>query len=133
MALLNKSQILAADDRTHEDVPVPEWGGAVRIVGLSGKERDAWESSLLVLGPNGSVQRRNSKGARAGLLARALVGEDGERLFTDKEIAELNEKSGAILEKLAVVASRLSGIGKDQVEEKAGNSGAAPSGGSTSA
>ncbi|MGK5529365.1 hypothetical protein [Streptomyces sp. URMC 129] len=122
MALLNKTQIIAADDRDTLDVPVPEWGGTVRLAALSGQERDAWEASLIQLGPNGSVQRRITKGARAGLLARSIVDENGERMFTDKEITALNEKSGAVLDRLFAEARRLSGIGKEAADEAAGKS-----------
>ncbi|MDT0270253.1 hypothetical protein RM844_28680 [Streptomyces sp. DSM 44915] len=122
MALLNRDQITAADDLAHEDVPVPEWGGTVRVRALTGQERDAWEASMLRLGPNGSVQARSTKGVRVGLVARTVIGEDGERLFTDKDMAALNEKSAAVIERLAAVARRLSGIGKEAAEEAAGKS-----------
>ena len=45
--LLNKEQILNADDLTFEDVEVPEWGGTVRIRCLESTERDEFEQSLL--------------------------------------------------------------------------------------
>lgn len=132
MALLSKDQINAADDRQWEDVPVPEWGGEVRVLGLSGTQRNAYEASLVQLGPNGSVQRVNLADSHARLLAVCLVDEDFKRLYSDKEIRELGAKSGAVLHRLHVVAQRLSGLGKKAAEDAAGNSGAAPSGSSTS-
>ncbi|MGW3936438.1 hypothetical protein [Streptomyces phaeochromogenes] len=132
MALLSKAQIDAADDRNWEDVPVPEWGGEVRLLGLSGTERNAYQSSLVVLGPNGAVQRMNLADQTAKLLAKAVVDEDFERLYTDKEVKELGKKNGAVLERLFRVAQRLSGMRKEDVEVAAGNSEAAQSGASTS-
>ncbi|KAB8167061.1 hypothetical protein FH609_011710 [Streptomyces sp. 3MP-14] len=132
MALLTKDQITAAADLAHEDVPVPEWGGTVRVRALTGQERDAWEASMLRLGPNGSVQARSTKGVRVGLVARCVVDEAGERLFTDKDMATLNEKSAAVIERLAAVARRLSGIGKEAAEEAAGKSATTPGDGSSS-
>lgn len=132
MALLNKDQITAADDRAWEDVPVPEWGGEVRLTGLSGTERNAYQASLVVLGPNGAVQRVNLADQTARLLAKSLVDENFERLYTDKEVKDLGAKSGAVLQRLFEVAQRLSGLRKEDVESAEGNSEAAQSGASTS-
>ncbi|MGW9242577.1 hypothetical protein ACWGRL_28205 [[Kitasatospora] papulosa] len=132
MALLSKEQITAADDRKWEDVEVPEWGGTVRVLGMSGTERNAYQSSLVVLGSNGNVQRMNMTDQLAKLCAKSMVGEDFERLFTDAEVKELGAKNGAVLERIGSVAQRLSGLRKEDVEAKAGNSEAALSGASTS-
>ncbi|MEV5131018.1 hypothetical protein AB0K87_10995 [Streptomyces sp. NPDC053705] len=133
MALLSKEQITAADDRKWEDVEVPEWGGTVRVLGMSGTERNAYQSSLVVLGSNGNVQRMNMTDQLAKLCAKSMVGEDFERLFTDAEVKELGAKNGAVLERIGSVAQRLSGLRKEDVEAKAGNSEAPQSGASTSA
>ncbi|WP_299542018.1 hypothetical protein [uncultured Streptomyces sp.] len=132
MALLNADQITRADDRRWEDVDVPEWDGTVRILALSGTDRNAYQSSLVVLGPNGSVQRMNMQDQMARLLAKSLVAEDFTRLFTDKDIKALGAKNGAVLHRLSVVAQRLSGLRDEDVQAQAGNSGAAQSGASTS-
>ena len=132
MALLSKDQITEVDDRKWEDVDVPEWGGTVRVLGMSGTERNAYQSSLVVLGPNGSVQRMNMADQLAKLVAKSIVGEDFERLFTDKDVAALGKKNGAVLERIGAVAQRLSGLRKEDVEAKAGNSDAPTSGASTS-
>lgn len=132
MALLNRKQIEAVDDRKWEDVPVEEWGGEVRLLGLSGTERDAYQASLVILGSNGSVQRMNLADASAKLVAKCLVDEDFERLYTDKEVRELGAKNGKVLDRLHKKAQALSGLGKGAVEAAAGNSETAPSGGSTS-
>ena len=83
MALLSKEQITSADDRKWEDVPVPEWGGTVRLVGMSGTERNAYQSSLVVLGPNGKPQRMNMSDQLAKLVGKCLVDENFERLFAN--------------------------------------------------
>ncbi|MFD3657035.1 hypothetical protein [Streptomyces sp. NPDC058620] len=132
MALLSKDQINAADDRAYEDVPVPEWHGTVRILGMSGTDRNAYQSSLVVLGTNGKPQRVNLNDQLAKLVAKCLVDEEFQRLYTDKEVAELGAKNGAVLDKLGDIAKRLSGLGETAVEDAAGNSDAAPSGASTS-
>lgn len=135
MALLNKDQIKAAADRTYEDVPVPEWGeGAeVRVRSLSGAEREAWEQSMLVAGPGGTrVARKGGTDNRARLLVRCIVGEDGEPMFTEADIKDLNTKDGAVLDRLVDVAKRLSKLGPKAVEEEKGNSAAGQTGSSAS-
>ncbi|MEU9972351.1 hypothetical protein [Streptomyces sp. NPDC051014] len=122
MALLSRQQIQNADDRKWEDVPVPEWGGEVRVLGLNGTARNAYEASLVQLGPNGSVQRVRLDNATARLVALTLVDENFERLYTDKELAELGAKNGAVLTKLHQVAQRLSGLGKKAAADAEGNS-----------
>ena len=47
MTLLSKTAILTANDLQTEDVEVPEWGGAVRVRSFTGRERDAFESSMV--------------------------------------------------------------------------------------
>lgn len=132
MALLSRDQIDAADDRQWEDVPVPEWGGEVRIVGMSGTARNAYQQELVVIGSDGKPKSVNLDDQLAKLLAKCIVGEDGKRLYNDREVKALGAKNGAVLERLARVAKRLSGLGEDAVEAAAGNSAAAPSGSSTS-
>ena len=132
MALLTREQIDQADDTVYEDVPVPEWGGEVRVVGMSGTDRNAYQSSLVRFGPNGKPTGVNMDNRDARLLARCIVGEDGKPLYTLKEVDVLGARSGAVLERLAVVARRLSGIGEGAVEDAEGNSEPAPSGSSTS-
>ncbi|MBJ6615564.1 hypothetical protein [Streptomyces sp. I4(2020)] len=131
MALLSKDQITAADDRKWEDVPVPEWGGTVRLVGMSGTERNAYQSSLVVLGPDGKPQRMNMADQLAKLVGKCLVDENFERLFTDKEVKALGAKNGAVLERLGQVAQRLSGLRKEDVEAAEGKSEPTPSDAST--
>lgn len=131
MALLSKDQITAADDRQWEDVPVPEWGGTVRLVGMSGTERNAYQASLVVLGPNGSVQKMNMADQLAKLVAKCLVGEDGQRLFSDKEVKALGAKNGAVLERLGKICQRLSGLRKEDLEAAEGKSEPTPSDAST--
>ena len=133
MALLNKDQIKAASDTRWEDVPTPEWGedAEVRVRALTGSERDAWEASGIVSGPNGSVQRRMPTDARSRLLVMCLIGEDGKPLFGASEVRDLAAKDGKVIDRLFDVALRLSGLDKKSLEEKKGNSPAARSGSST--
>lgn len=130
--LLSREQILGAEDRKTEDVAVPEWGGTVRVRGLSGIERDAYELSMVQLGADGSRQTRLDN-LRGRLVAMACIDDEGNRIFTDADAHALGEKSAAALERVFDVARRLSGLTEDDVEELAEGFGGAPSDGSTSA
>lgn len=134
MALLSKADILGADDIPHEDVAVPEWGGTVRVRGLTGGQRSLIEATMIAAkGQEVSVRTEAFKTLRERLVAACLVDESGKRLFSDKEVTALAEKSGKVLGRLFEIAQRLSGMDDDAVEEMAGNSDAGQSAGSDSA
>jgi hypothetical protein len=130
MTLLSKNEIFAADDRRTEDVPCPEWGGTVRLRGLTGAERDAYEASMQK--QVGGKQVQDYRNFRARLVALAAINEDGTPLFEQNEVAALAKRSSAALSRLFDVACRLSGITDEDVVELEGNSGPAQSGPATS-
>jgi hypothetical protein len=116
VAYLTREQILQAADIRFEDVEVPEWGGTVRVRSLTGAERDDLEGSIAEL--EGLEIYENF---RARLVTRAVVDETGKRLFSDKDIERLGEKSGAALDRVFSVAQRLSGLTKADIEELTAN------------
>ena len=131
MAHLSRDAILAAKSLRTEEVAVPEWGGTVLVRELSGRERDEWEASLAVM--RGKTMVPDVANIRAKLAARTIVGDDGEPVFTQQDVAALGELSAAALDRVFDVASRLSGLNPEDVEAMTKNSGAAPGGGSSSA
>ena len=125
---LTRDQILAAQDITTEEVDVPEWGGAVRVRGMSGRERDAFEASVVEQPTGNRSQRRNAgrqrastnmDNLRARLGAWSIVDGNGERLFTDEDVLALGTKSAAGLDRVFEVAMRLSGISETDADELA--------------
>lgn len=136
MALLGRAQIDAAMDRRWEDVPVPEWGdGAeVRVMELSAADRGYIEAgSVVAQGESASFQVESLKVYRQKIVALGLVDEHFQRLYSNKEIAKLGEKSGAVIERLALKIQELSGMGRFGVKAAEGNSDAAPNDSSASA
>ena len=133
--LLSRDDILAADDRPIERVPVPEWGGDVCVRSLSGAERDRWEQRFLKNAPRARPVKGNPyDNIRASLCALAICDESGKRLFTsEKDVEALGKKSAAALNRVFDVARRLNGLSDDDVEELAKNSRPGRSGGSTTA
>ena len=130
MAYLTRDAILQADDLLFEDVEIPEWGGMVRVRGLTGAERDAFEAEIVE--QRGKKTRLNMQNFRAKLVARSVVNGDGQRLFSDKDAHALGKKSAAALNRVFEVAQRLSGLSDKDVEELVENFAEGQSDGSTS-
>jgi hypothetical protein len=122
--ILNRDLILKATSLRTEEVPVPEWGGAVLVRELRGRERDEWEASLAV--QRGKQMVPDVANMRAKLVARSVIGEDGEPLFSQQDVSALGELSAAALDRVFEAASRLSGLNPADLEEMAKNSGTAP-------
>ena len=57
------------------------------------------------------------KDAEMRLVAYCVVDENGERLFTEKDIAELGKKSGSAINRTSDVAMRLSGFTPEDLQE----------------
>jgi hypothetical protein len=133
---LGRDAILKASALKTEEVSVPEWAdpgsGAdvVLVRELRGRERDEWEASLAV--QRGRQMVPDVANMRAKLAARVIVDAELEPVFSQQDVAALGELSAAALDRVFEVASRLSGLNPDAVEEKAKNSATAPNGGSTS-
>jgi hypothetical protein len=133
MALLTRAQINESVDRKWEDVDVPEWGGEVRLMELSSADRGYIEAgSVVAQGQNPQLRVESLKTYREKLVAFAMVDENFKRLYTNKEMAELGIKSGAVIERLAAKVQELSGMGRFAQKEAEGNSDAAPSASSDS-
>lgn len=134
---LSRDAILGADDIKTETVPVPEWGGDVIVRGLTGDELDAYQAGIRQLRP-----RLDGRGmevvlvpdnARAKLLVKCLLDDDGQRLFADNDAPALGRKNGAVVDRLYDVAAALSGISDEAQEDIEGNSEAGQTGDSPSA
>lgn len=112
MTLISRSQILEANDLKTEDVSVPEWGGSVRVRSMTGRDRDAFGESLSK-DANGNVDLTNY---RAKLIAKCLVDESNNLMFSDDDIVQLGNKSAGAIATVFAVAERLNGIGSEGVE-----------------
>lgn len=132
--VISRESIQAIDDLTTELVEVPEWGGSLYVRSLSGKERDDFEISMLR--GKGRKQTVNLANLRAKLCVLVCV--DGPDVHTAKPVfkpqdaAWLGQKSAQALQRVFVVAQRLSGLTDDDVEELTSDLGEDPSDGSGS-
>lgn len=117
---LTREKILGAPDLVTERVPIHEWNGAVNVRSLTAAARDAFEASCFT--GQGGERRTNLLNLRARLVALSVVDDEGHRLFSEQDVAALGEKNAAAVERLFVVAQRLSGLGQGDLEALKGNS-----------
>ena len=117
--ILNRTEILNVNDIVIEEVHVPEWGedAIVCVKGMTGAERDKFESSLVVL--RGKSQTFNMANIRAKLASLTICDENGKRLFSEQDVQVLSQKSASALQRVFVVAQKLSRIGDEDIEELA--------------
>lgn len=114
-----KDLLLGAVEIPREAVPVPELGEGVTFTvrGMTGEERDAFELSLTALTANQKRRVPDPKNYRAKLLVFSIIdAETGELLFTPNDIAAIGKIRSDVLERLAAVAQRLSGLKADDAE-----------------
>lgn len=123
---LDFATILAVQDITRKLVSIPEWGGDVYVRMLSGTERDAMEAE------HNANKGKPLLNFRARIAARFLCNEAGERLCTDKQVAELGAKSSVALDRIVEAGMSLNGIGNEESTKLLGESDSAPSGASGS-
>jgi len=117
--ILSKQDILTANDIETKEVDVPEWGGTVFVRGLTGHERDKFESSIVTrIGKETKVEMEN---IRAKLVSLCVVDEEGKKLFNETDVGMLTKKSGAALDRVFSVAQKLSGIGEEDFKEMVKN------------
>jgi hypothetical protein len=115
MGLLSKAEILGADDLPFRDVPVPEWGGSVRVRTMNGKERDEFRAALASEGPVPVAK------LSAVLLVATCVDENGVRLFTMEDMEALQAKCATALDAPAGVAMQINGLAVSAVDDAAKN------------
>ena len=133
MDALTRENILEIQDIQIELVQIPEWGedAVVYVKGMTGAERDKFESSLVVL--RGKSQTLNMANIRAKLASLTICDENGKRLFSEQDVQVLSQKSASALQRVFVVAQKLSRIGDEDIEELAEGLKADPFDGSPSA
>jgi hypothetical protein len=115
---LSKQAILGANDLERKEINVPEWGGRVYVRTMSGSERDSFEERTL---------SQPYKDLRARLAVATVCDRDGVLLFGDDDVSALTKKSSKALDRVFAVATRLSGLSRDDIEDLKKNSSVTPS------
>jgi len=123
---LSKETIAGAKDLTFKDVKVPEWDGSVRVRVLTAKEEDDYEESIITMEESEGVRHitPNLTNAKAKLIARCLVDENGDPIFATVAEGEkvLGGKSASAINRIYRVAVKLNGLSKQDIEELVKNS-----------
>lgn len=117
---LTREQILAINDIEIRKIYIPEWEDYVYVRGMTGKERDEFEASIVKQRGRDTIV--NMKNARAKLVVLCTVDEEGNRIFNKNDVELLAEKSAKALDRIFAVAQELSGISKDDMDELTKNS-----------
>ena len=94
---LTKQQILDLVDFEVQELPVPEWDTVVHIRTMSGSAREAVEA----------LANNDHKDTRATLVIHSLCDEQGNLIFEPKDLAAVNKKNGAALERIGLAALKL--------------------------
>ena len=115
--ILSRDEILSVPTAKAVLVEVPEWGGSVYVRGLTGRERDQFELSMIET--RGKSRTANLANMRARLVALCTVGaeENGKHLFAMTDIALLGDKGADALQRVYAVAQTKSGLSSADVEE----------------
>lgn len=116
--LLSRDQILGKKKLKTDRVDIPDWGGAVNVRELSSFERDEVESWMVHPPETPSEERREAlANLRGRLAAKAIVDEQGLRMFTDDDAVALGNLSAAALDAVFDTVLRLSAMTKEQREK----------------
>lgn len=115
--LLTAEEILAAGkrERAFQYVDVPGWGGTVKVVALTGRERDAYEMGFAQI--KGNQRIINYDNARARLVALSVRNEANERIFTDAQVKALGDLDAKDLNAVYDAATELSGLGDEEIKK----------------
>lgn len=114
MKILTGEELLAATQLPQEAVELPGLG-TVYVRGMTGKQRDEWENSLMR--GRGTARRTDTRNARARLAVRCLVNAQGDRLYRDEDAERLGNIRVDYLQKIFEAAQRLSGVSDEDIDE----------------
>ena len=101
-----KKRILNATDLKKESTYIPEWEAYVLVRELTALERQ-------------EVERKDF--SRVHIAVRCLIDEDGNNIFSDNDITELQRKSSSVIDRISAIATRLSGIGHEYIDDRIEN------------
>lgn len=99
-----------------EVVQVPGLDGGVCVKGMSGVDRDIYESSLF--SGKGKHRDINMRNVRAKLVVACTYDlETDERIWDDSEVDQVGALPARMLNPIFSVAQRLSGISEEEIDE----------------
>lgn len=116
-----RDEILAKDDLPMEAVDCPEWtANKLFVRAMSGKQRAKVEN-LINSRKSDDKSLKDSSGLREMLTCYCLCDEAGVRVFEDKDIDALGNKSGKVLDRIAMIAMTFNKLTEESLEEEEKN------------
>ena len=112
-----RDQIAAAHDLTDETIVIPEWGNAEIVI----KSMSLRERARLFEKTRGADEELSIAEFYPYVIVMCSYDpETNPRAFTEADVDMLQDKSAAVLERIATAALRISGLGVD-AEKQQGN------------
>jgi hypothetical protein len=108
---LTREALLGATTVPTQRVPVPELGGDVLVRGMTARQRSDFEKKFVT--EHRGRQKRNLDAFREQLLIACCV----EPTFTDEDLPALSKVRADVIERIADVAAKLSGITEQDADE----------------
>lgn len=116
---LTREDVLGADDLKRESVDCPEWGGTVWVQELTAA--DSMEYDVWIF-ENREDKTAIMKGMNAMMVMLCACNEEGERLFSNKDLAEINSKSPEPVIRIASAAFAINKMRESDYEGEVKNS-----------
>lgn len=113
-----RDDILSRDDIKRKTIPVPEWEAHITVRSMTGLERVKYFQRV----------QSNPEDMFAWLVVTCAEDTDGKPIFQKSDVSQVNGKSGAALQRIAEVATQLSGLDDDAEARAEKNSEPIPSG-----
>lgn len=113
-----RDKILNANDEQSELVTVEQWGVELLIKSMTGKARAGLMNRCLNQ-KTGVMDMEKLYGLL--VIQTSYDPATGAKVFEETDLEALNDKNGAVMEKIAKVASKLSGLDEGSLDEKVKN------------
>lgn len=109
---LSRDEVLAAQDFKTEEVEVPEWGGVVLVRELSALDFDS--VGFPMVKEDGEIDARGARGMGVKIVSLSVIDEEGNRLFTSKDVRALGARAIAPIRRITAVVMSLSGMVEEE-------------------
>lgn len=106
---LTKEQIFGVDDLPTQTVSVPEWNGDVTIRQLTVGQREEIAQAA----------KQQKPGVGALMVVLSVVDEQGKPLFTKQDMAKLQSKSYAAVDRIVEAVLKHNGMKGDEAIDEA--------------
>lgn len=104
---------------------IPEMDATINVRELTGAQRDHFEKDLITV--NGKNTKITMDNIRARLIVASVVDDEGKLMFAESDVDQIGAMGAGIVSHIYDVASGLSGLSEEDVEELLKNSGSVQS------